>query len=256
MTRLAMTEKQLDSVDALPTTAAVITKSLRDCGFAWARANEFRSLLPSSAIEEWQSLAASWTDLGMDTYMADGGRYRRRRFSAFAVSSNAIVLKPHQPHYQSQDYNPLNGGIERWFLPFQTEISHHPTLQAILRVCYAIFNELTSPDSRPPAWHVECHQFRIEAKHHEQGQPTPEGLHRDGVDWVLVMLVARENIAEGVTTIYDSSKRPLGSFTLAAAFDAAFVDDSRVYHGVTAVKPIDPQRAAYRDVLVVTFRRA
>jgi len=251
-----MTEKHIGSLDAVRATAAAITKPLRDCGFAWARSTEFRSLLPRAAVENWHSFAASWNDLGVDTYMADGGRYRRRRFSAFAVSSDSIVVKSHQPHYQSQDYNPLNGGIERWFLPFKNEIASHPTLQAILQVCYGIFNALTSLNSRPPAWHVECHQFRIEAKHNQQGQPTPEGLHRDGVDWVLVMLVTRENVAEGVTTIYDSSKRPLGSFTLATAFDAAFVDDSRVYHGVTAVKPIDPQRAAYRDVLVVTFRRA
>jgi hypothetical protein len=33
------------------------------------------------------------------------------------------------------------------------------------------------------------------------------------------------------------------------------VDDSRVYHGVTPVTPLDPARPAYRDVLVVTFRR-
>jgi hypothetical protein len=29
-----------------------------------------------------------------------------------------------------------------------------------------------------------------------------------------------------------------------------------VYHGVTAVVPLNPARPAYRDVLVVTFRRA
>jgi len=86
--------------------------------------------------------------------------------------------------------------------------------------------------------------------------PTPEGLHRDGVDWVLVLLVARENIAEGVTTIYGTNKNALGNFTLTAPLDAALVDDSRVYHGVTAVEPIDPTKPAYRDVLVVTFRRA
>ncbi len=37
--------------------------------------------------------------------------------------------------------------------------------------------------------------------------------------------------------------------------DAALVDDSRVYHGVTAVHPLDPAKPAFRDVLVVTFRR-
>jgi hypothetical protein len=47
----------------------------------------------------------------------------------------------------------------------------------------------------------------------------------------------------------------LGSFTLTSLLDAAFVDDSRVYHGVTAVQPLDPTKPAYRDVLVVTFRR-
>ena len=37
--------------------------------------------------------------------------------------------------------------------------------------------------------------------------------------------------------------------------DAAWIDDSRVYHGVTPVTPLDPAMPAYRDVLVLTFRR-
>ncbi len=149
----------------------------------------------------------------------------------------------------------FNGGIERWFDPFKDEIASHPTLQAILGVCFGLFDGLTPPAHRPKSWHVECHQFRIEARVGEHGQPTPEGLHRDGVDWVLVMLVTRENIAEGVTSIHDMTRKLLGRFTLTEPLDAAFVDDSRVYHGVTAVTPIRADRPAYRDVLVVTFRR-
>ncbi|HVY82701.1 MAG TPA: 2OG-Fe dioxygenase family protein [Steroidobacteraceae bacterium] len=214
-----------------------------------------RELLPPDALADWAAFAASWNDLGMDTYMADGGRYRRRRFSAFAVTADTIARKPHQPHYQSRDYNPLNGGIERWFQPITDEAAAHPIFQAILRLCFELFHGLTPAASRPAAWHVECHQFRIEARAGEHGQPTPEGLHRDGVDWVLVMLVTRENIAEGVTSIHDETKKLIGRFTLTQPLDSAFVDDSRVYHGVTPVVPIDPARPAYRDVLVVTFRR-
>jgi hypothetical protein len=59
-----------------------------------------------------------------------------------------------------------------------------------------------------------------------------------------------------VTSIHDAAKTLIGRFTLTSPLDSAFVDDSRVYHGVTPVVPIDPQRPAYRDVLVVTFRRA
>ena len=42
----------------------------------------------------------------------------------------------------------------------------------------------------------------------EAGQPTPEGMHRDGVDWVLVLMVRRENIKSGETTIYDLAEAP------------------------------------------------
>jgi hypothetical protein len=126
-------------------------------------------------------------------------------------------------------------------------------MQRCLQWCCSLFDSLTQDP--PVAWHVETHQFRIEARQGKRGLPTPEGLHRDGVDWVMVLLVARENIAEGVTTIYDLNEQPLGSFTLIAPLDTALVDDSLVYHGVTAVEPIDPDRPAYRDVLVITFRR-
>ena len=232
-----------------------IAERLRNDGFAWASAEQVRAELPAASLTDWAAFAASWNDLGVDAYMADNGRYRRRRFSAFAVSAHGIARKPHQPHYQSRDYNPLNGGIERWFLPFLDSTADHPALRAILQLCFDLFNGLTPPTLRPASWHVECHQFRIEARVGENGKPTPEGLHRDGVDWVLVMLIARDNIAEGVTSIHDTARRLLGRFTLTEALDSAFVDDSRVYHGVTPVTPLDPARPAYRDVLVATFRR-
>ena len=65
--------------------------------------------------------------------MADGGRYRKRRHAAFgARAGEPIHRKPHQPHYQSRDYNPLNGGIARWFDPVLPEIAAGPSMTAIL----------------------------------------------------------------------------------------------------------------------------
>ena len=79
-------------------------------------------------------------------------------------------------------------------------------------------------------------------------------MHRDGVDYVLVLLVKRNNIASGTTTITDLNQTSLGSFTLTEPFDAALVDDARAFHGVTPVEPVDTSKPAFRDVLVVTFR--
>jgi hypothetical protein len=224
-------------------------------GFACVRAAELGAVLEEAGLREWADFAASWDDLGVDMYMADGGRYRRRRFACYRATAEGILRKPHQPHYQSRDYNPLNGGIERWFEPVTDAIGRHPALGAILSTCRALFDRLTPALLRPPAWHVEIHQFRIEARSGQEGRPTPEGMHRDGVDWVLVLLVSRVNIASGETSIGDVAKQPLGSFTLTDPLDSAVTDDNRVYHGVTPVTPLDPARPGHRDVLVVTFRR-
>lgn len=237
------------------TTAPEAATALGRDGYAFLAASDMRTLLDAGDLDRWDGFAASWEHLGLDRYMADGGRYRRRRHAVFAVGPGSIVRKAHQPHYQSRDYNELNGGIERWFTPIEDQVATHPALLSILTACHTLFDGLTPPGARPERWHVETHQFRIEARPGEAGQPTPEGLHRDGVDWVLVLLVARENIASGVTSIHDLQRRLLGSFTLQQPLDAAFVDDGRVYHGVTPVRPLDPTRPAHRDVLVVTFRR-
>jgi hypothetical protein len=232
-----------------------LTARLHQDGFVHASAADMRAILQPRGLTGWDSFAASWNDLGSDTYMADGGRYRRRRYAAFSAGPGGLRRKPHQPHYQSRDYNALNGGVARWFEPVTPEIAAHPALIAILQACLEIFTACTRPDARPESWHVELHQFRIETRAGSLGLPTPEGLHRDGVDWVLVLLVKRQNVASGETSIHDLARRQLGSFTLAEPLEAALVDDDRVYHGVTAVTPIDPALPAYRDVLVATFRR-
>jgi len=236
-------------------TLAEIAQSVTRTGFALVRAPEMRAMLEAAGLADWDGFAGSWGDLGVDTYMADGGRYRRRRFAVFRATPEGIARKPHQPHYQSRDYNPLNGDIERWFEPVTDSIAAHPALRAILGTCNRLFDRLTPKQTRPVAWHVEIHQFRIEAHAGAEGRPTPEGMHRDGVDWVLVLLVNRVNIQSGETTIADLRQNPLGSFTLTEPLDAAVTDDNRVYHGVTPVTPLDPTRPGHRDVLVVTFRR-
>jgi len=225
-------------------------QALGDSGFVFAEAPQMRAAL-AEGLRDWDAFARSWDDLGLDTYMADGGRYRKRRHAAFRAVPGGVIRKPHQPHYQSRDYNALNGGIARWFEPMLDETADTAAFGAIIGFCNRLFSVLTPV----PSWHVEAHQFRIEARPDEAGQPTPEGMHQDGVDWVLVLMVDRDNIAEGETSIHGLDRGLLGSFTLRAPLDSALVDDHRVFHGVTPVRALDPARPAHRDVLVMTFRR-
>ncbi len=233
-------------------TAALPERIDRD-GFAFIAADAMRALLDGcGALSDWAHFAKSWNDLQLDTYLPDGHRYRRRRHATLSARADEEVVtrEPHRPHYQSIDYNPLVGGIERWFEPMHADIVAGQTMQCVLAFCWHLFGAL-----RPNTdWKIECHQFRIEARSDAPGRPTPEGVHRDGVDYALVLLINRTNIKSGTTTVHDLDGHTLGSFTLTAPLDAAIVDDARVKHGVTAVEPIDPGCAAYRDVLVVTFK--
>ncbi|MEI7037560.1 2OG-Fe dioxygenase family protein [Fulvimonas yonginensis] len=231
------------------TLPALQDRLLQD-GFAFVPADAMREQLDAASLPDWPAFTASWNELAPDTYLASVGRHRRRRHAVFSADARGVHREPHQPHYQSKTYNPLQGDIERWFEPVTADGA---SLRRILDFCHRCFGGLAPQVAH---WQVEVHQFRIEARANEAGEPTPEGVHRDGVDYVLVLLVDRSNIESGTTTIHAADGRLLGSFTLTHPFDAALVDDARVFHGVTAVTPVDPSQPAHRDVLVVTFRDA
>ncbi len=209
-----------------------------------------QTLLPEAFAASWPALAASWNDLGPDRFMADGGRYRKRRHAVFSLSSGKFRREAHQPHYQSRDYNMLNGGVQRWFDPVTEETAANPAFLALLDLCRDLFLDEAGLAAD---WHIEIHQFRIEPAPGETGQPTPEGMHRDGVDWVAVILIDRLNVSEGVTAICGPARISLGTFILTYPLDAVFLNDHRVLHGVTPIHRLDVSQSGHRDVLVVTF---
>jgi hypothetical protein len=238
------------TASSAPLTTDALRHAVATDGYAFVDGAAMRRLLEvTGPLDDWNPFAASWNNLPLDPYMADGGRYRRRRHAVYRVEAGTCERQPHQAHHQSIEYNPLHGGVARMFEPVDEAIGAGASLRTILAFCSTLFSTLGGPGP----WHVEVHQFRIEARPGHAGLPTPEGLHRDGVDYVLVLLISRRNIASGTTGIHALDGRPLGRFTLTDPFDAALVDDRRVSHGVTAVEAIKPDEPAYRDVVVVTF---
>lgn len=223
-------------------------------GFVSIEAHRFRPLLGEGALSDWTTFAGSWNHLETDLYMADGARSRRRRFASFHAAKDVITREPHGPHFQSRDYNALNGGVDRWFEPITEQIAKHAVTMRLLTLCVETFTRARGEARSQAAWKIEMHQFRIEPTPNSPGKPTPEGMHRDGVEWVFVALVARVNVAGGITTVGDARGRPLGKFTLIEPLDAVFLDDTRVRHGVTPIEVLEPGRPAHRDALVLTFR--
>jgi hypothetical protein len=217
-------------------------------GYARLTAAELRvGLGPlDGALEE---LAPSWNDLPQDSHLRDGGRYRFRRHACFIqeLANGLPVRTPHRAHWQPTTYNALHGGLERWFEPVTAEVAGSAAWTRLLTRMGEIFAEL-KPTQR---WHIEAHQFRIDTAS-GIGRPTPEGAHRDGVDYIAILLVGRHRVHGGETRVF-----PVGSdrgvrFTLREPWSALLLDDAQVVHETT---PIQSDAApGWRDTLVLTYR--
>ena len=127
------------------------------------------------------------------------------------------------------------------------ETAGHPLwrhlLTALARLCSDLKGE------RP--WYIEAHQFRIDTTD-GIGRPTPEGAHRDGVDFVVVMLVKREGVKGGETRVFEAHGSQGLRFTLSEPWSLLMLDDEKVIHETTPIQPLT--EGGHRDTLVLTFR--
>ena len=215
-------------------------------------------VLNASSVIEWLScskeelldLATTWNDLPNDNYLKDGGRYRYRRHGSFVFENNSLVKVPHRAHWQPIDYNALHGGIERWFEPIK-DTTLKKTAWGKILIQFASTASSVQGDNQIK-WCIEAHQFRIDTTD-GIGRPTPEGAHRDGVDFVAVFMVNRKDIKGGETRVFDANGPSGERFTLDESWSLLLLDDKRVIHESTPIQPI--KEAGYRDTLVVTLRR-
>ena len=194
--------------------------------------------------------AAHWADLPPDPHLRDGGRYRRRRHGCFLVEADDVQAVAHRAHWQPLEYNALHGGYERWFEPLAPGLAADPRWTRLLHGLAGVAALL----HRQERWFVEAHAFRIDTEG-GIGRPTPEGAHRDGVDLVVVMLLARHNIKGGETRVFDANGPQGQRFTLGEPGSVLLLDDDRMIHESTPIQPLDPAAPAWRDTLVLTFRR-
>jgi len=221
---------------------------LTDSGYVFLSAAESAPLFDVD-LAQLNGLRDSWAHLPRDTYLRDGGKYRSRRHSCFieSFSPQQLALVPHRPHWQPTSYNALHGGLERWFEPVEPQILAAPVWGRLVGAIGALFARVRPIDR----WYVEAHQFRIDTAN-GIGRPTPEGAHRDGVDFVAVILVGRRHIRGGETRVFEAAGTSGVRFTMQEPWSMLLMDDARVIHETTPIQP--DSEPGVRDTLVLTYR--
>ena len=202
---------------------------------------------------QWTAMANSWDRLPPDTHLRDGGHYRHRRHACYVqtLAGNSLQEMPHRAHWQPTDYNALHGGFERWFEPVEPAVSQAALWTGLLLALGRLFAQVKPA----PQWFIEAHQFRIDTAS-GVGRPTPEGAHRDGVDFVVVMLVGRQGVKGGETRVFDAHGPSGVRFVMTESLTALLLDDTRVIHETTPIQPSGEPSGGFRDTLVLTYRAA
>lgn len=230
------------------TPAAAVPATLRDHGFAAVGANDVCQLL-GVLPNDLAQLEPYWADLSQDEFLKDGGRYRKRRHGSFVVDGERVQQVPHRAHWQPLEYNALHGGMERWFDELVADFVQRAAWSQLVQALGNLASELKGPQP----WFVEAHQFRIDTAG-GIGRPTPEGAHRDGVDFVAVFMVGRHGIKGGESRVFDAHGPNGQRFTLVQPWSLLVLDDEKVIHESTPIQPDQPDVLGWRDTLVITLR--
>jgi hypothetical protein len=238
------------------TTLAKSVQALQEKGFALLSSDDFFSLSEHSR-SDWEILAQSWHYLDEDQYLKDGGKYRKRKHASLVVTEQSIDIKPYRPHFQPLSYNALHGGMNRIFSACDETFIKHPAMYDFLLQLSDLFSQaLMKSRVELSPWYVEAHQFRIDTAQ-GIGRPTPEGAHRDGVNFVAILLVDRHLVNGGESRVFDAMGPHGERFTLETPWTLLLLDDTKVLHETTPIQPanrLQPQDS-WRDTFVLTYRQ-
>lgn len=232
-----------------PTTFEGLPSAMQAQGWALVTPQELCRRIGTGQAD-LSTLSQAWNDLPSDQHLRDGGHYRSRRHSCYVVRTASALVQPvpHRAHWQSVNYNALHGGFERWFDPIQPEVAQHPAWSRLIGEIGQALARIKPVDQ----WFVEAHQFRVDTTG-GIGRPTPEGAHRDGVDFVAVIMVDRHQVKGGETRVFEAQGPHGVRFTLSEPWSVLLLDDARVIHESTPIQPVGDGQG-WRDTLVLTFR--
>jgi hypothetical protein len=202
--------------------------------------------------DAWTRFARHWRQLAPDPYAAELGVRRLRRYGQYSFRDGVLRPMPKLAFVQPQDSNPLYVGRDREFEPLTDAFAADPLLHKVIGLLARVAAALDDVAD----WNVKVHPFRIRCNGEQDGTPTPEGMHRDGVTLVTSLMIGRRNAIGGESTVCDLEGRQLLATTLAEPGTLMLGDDRRTLHGVSPIRPIDGSGPAQRDVLVITFASA
>ncbi|MFB7293490.1 2OG-Fe dioxygenase family protein [Actinacidiphila glaucinigra] len=192
-------------------------------------------------------LLRSYENLPLDPYMGNGTRFKR--FAQYRLTPSGrdgvwfYEKLPQRDYTTYKKFNKVGGGIRRTY----------ETVLADFTPVITIGAEAIGLD-RSEDWQINVHQNRTKADGQRPGPLTPEGVHHDGHEYVMIAVLRRNNVGGSETRLWKpGADTPFWTGTLAAG-QAVLLDDRALQHDVTDVTSADGG-PGHRDIVIVAFSR-
>ena len=147
----------------------------------------------------------SFKFLPPDKYEKSKGYYFRfRNFSKIIIKNKIVDHLTDTKFFQNKKINRYAGGIKRKFSPIKKNIKF---------LMVKLFKENFHSLIRYKNAEVGFHQLRIKCGKDFVGYPVPEGWHKDGFDYVILVNFGSKNIKGGVTRIKEKIDQSNDTFS-------------------------------------------
>ncbi len=189
------------------------------------------------------SVAGSFELLPVDKYLASGAR--SRRFSWFAGTPQDPVKLPHKLFYQTEKYEG-RPDIHREFDEIDSSVYKDENFKQLLEI---YVHETGINMANTP---IEVHQLRISCGDDFDGDPSPEGVHRDGCHYLGVFVVSRDGVEGGETSVHlNKEDGPIYEGILEPG-QFLFIDDEKLMHTAVPLTTRTGLSIAHWDIFVFT----
>lgn len=198
--------------------------------------------LDLNGIVKTQEWGKFFLNCPKDPYVPEGFRYKSISWHC-GLDENFKCL-PHAPLLQEKKYNPVHGDISRDYSAIENELHQRADFYQLLHkfstVCQLKNNEVILVQLQ----RIDCHSD-------QQGLTALEGFHRDGIDWLGIFVVSRNNIIGAKTQVKDESNQLIFDEIIPEG-NLLILRDPEVLHYSTPIIPDINANYGSRDVVLIT----
>ena len=199
-------------------------------------------------VQFTENIISSFNDLPLDKYY-DNIRYR----SFSLIDCNNWMKIGNSVYYQDSNYNNYLGNKIREYSHISDDVLNDESFKDMINEFILTINTFEKMYT-----FLYVHQIRVECNENNVN-PIPEGIHKDGYEFIGIYCVSRENIEGGVTQLYDNNMNEILT-TILESNQGIILNDTKYYHSITPIfsnytntdSSKDISNTTYRDIFVIT----